>query len=418
MKKFFVLSCSLALLIMCVALIGCSSVKKIKYTLEAGEPLPSAAELVGGSKRVSFDTDMSNFDTSKVGTYSIEISGAHRSYIVKLKIVDTTAPVGEVRDLCVGVGAPIPEPKDFFVSVKESAIWTAEFRENYIFSAKGEYSLAITLSDEHGNKADYNVGLSIINDTTPPTISGPYDISLYVGDAVSYKKDFSVSDDCFGAVTLDVDVSAVDTSKEGTYTAIYTATDASGNKATKSVTVWVHDLKITDDMLWKKVDTTISYIIKDGMTKEEQCRAIYNHVSKNIFYHPDSDKTDWVAEAYRGMYVSYGGDCFTFYAIAKAFMERLGIEYIDMQRLPGYSDTTHFWLMVNIGDENTPVWYHYDLCPVRHDAYYFSGGLYTDKQVDAYNTARPHYYERDKSKYPATATEIITPTPSLEDFYS
>jgi hypothetical protein len=181
---------------------------------------------------------MSNFDTSKVGTYSIDISGAHRSYIVKLKIVDTTAPVGEVRNLCVGVGAPIPEPKDFFVSVKESALWTAEFRENYIFSAKGEYSLAVTLSDEYGNKADYDVKLTIINDTTPPTISGPEDISLYVGDTVSYKKDFSVSDNCFGAVALDVDASGVDVTKAGTYTVVYTATDAAGNKAIKNVTVW------------------------------------------------------------------------------------------------------------------------------------------------------------------------------------
>ncbi len=417
MKRFFVLSCCLALVILCIAFVGCTSVKTIKYTLEAGEPLPSAAELVG-SKKADFVANVESVDINKVGTYDIGISDGERNYIVKLTIKDTTAPVAEVRELCVGVGAPIPEPKDFIVSVKESSPWTAKFRENYIFTSKGDYSLAVTLSDEHGNRTDHTVKLTIINDTTPPAISGPDDISLYVGDAVSYKKDFSVSDNCFGAVTLDIDASGVDVNKAGTYTATYTATDAVGNKATKTVTVWVHDLKVSEDMLWGKIDTIISYIIESGMTKEEKCRAVYDYVSKNVYYTSDSDKSDWVGEAYRTLYVKGGGDCFSFYALAKAFMERLGIEYIDMQRLPGYTEDTHFWLMVNIGDENSLVWYHYDLCPVRHDAYHHSGCLLTDDQVDAYNTARPHYYERDKSKYPATATEILTPTPNLEDYYS
>ena len=110
------------------------------------------------------------------------------------------------------------------------------------------------------------------------------------------------------------------------------------------------------------------------------------------------------------------GDCFNYFAAAIAFCRRLGIDYREIERTPGAADGTHFWIMVNIGTNEEPRWYHFD-CTHLRASYSHSGCLLTDKQIKAFNRFRAGFYAYDSSKYPATDKTIITPTPDLEKYY-
>ena len=154
----------------------------------------------------------------------------------------------------------------------------------------------------------------------------------------------------------------------------------------------------------------------DHKQNEDKLRAVYDYVQTTISYVNHSDKTDWVGEAYNGLFVTGTGDCFTYFAAAKAFLIHLDIQFIELQRAPGLTEETHFWMLVNIGD--TPgvrTWYHYDATRLRAE-YNHSGCLLTDQQALAYNKVRPHFYTHN-TDCPATSDIIITETPELEAYY-
>jgi hypothetical protein len=152
------------------------------------------------------------------------------------------------------------------------------------------------------------------------------------------------------------------------------------------------------------------------MTVEEKLRAAYDYIQAHISYVSDSDKSDWVRAAYESLFVTGSGDCFNYFAAAKAVICRLGLDYREIQRTPGLTEETHYWLMVNIGTSQNPQWYHYDCTRLRSE-YNHSGCLLTDTQINAYNKVRPYFYAYDASQYPASATRIITQTPELEPYY-
>jgi hypothetical protein len=182
-------------------------------------------------------------------------------------------------------------------------------------------------------------------------------------------------------------------------------------------TVLVVSMTVTDEMLYSEIDKVIARIITPDMDKAAQCRAIYDYVQNNIAYVNTSTKGDWKYAAYMALFSTGTGDCYSYFAAAKAFFQRLGIENMDIQRLPGYTDNTHFWSLVNIGTAESPVWYHFDATRLTAN-YNVSGCLLTDAQVKAYDAWRAGDYFRiyDTSKYPATATRIITEIPELTPY--
>ena len=98
-------------------------------------------------------------------------------------------------------------------------------------------------------------------------------------------------------------------------------------------------------------------------------------------------------------------------------MERVGIENMDVERLPELAimvNERHYWSLVNIGTETEPKWYHFDACHLN-DIGRPWGFLMTDEQLITYSEAREnkngisgYFYSYDTSLYPARATEIIT----------
>lgn len=241
------------------------------------------------------------------------------------------------------------------------------------------------------------------SDVTPPVIEGTHDIEILQGDGIAYREGVSAHDDCDGEVLFWIDASAVDPETAGIYTVTYHAKDSAGNEASVSVKVTVRERLVTYAELWAEIDPIIAAQGFRTQSVEQLCETLYWYLKANMKYNSTSDKSDWVAEAYRAL-TERLGDCFTYYAVARAFFERLGISVITVQRSAGVLETTHYWLLVNTGSEAEPTWYHWDVCPHPME-YPLTSILLTDDELLAYNEKVEHYYTFDRSLYPATPIE-------------
>ena len=321
------------------------------------------------------------------------------------------------RDLIWALGAPLPSATDYFEEIPEGYTVSFASEEPYAKLQMGENAIELAYQFEKGRRITVSATLNLIQDTEPPTIMGVADLIAYVGEGVSYRKGITLTDNCDGKLTLEVDSISVDTSKEGIYPVVYTARDHVGNVSTAMVNVHVYAEEITLEMLYEKIDPLIDELGLRNMTREAQARKIYRfvHTDAHIAYVDTSDKTSWIREAYFTL-ETRKGDCFSYFSLSKAFFERLEIENMDIQRLPGYTDDTHYWSLINVGlDGGTDEWYHYDATRLRDIT--FDGSLLTDAQIQAFtNHVRKYFYLYDTSAYPASASTILTPRPDLDPY--
>lgn len=237
----------------------------------------------------------------------------------------------------------------------------------------------------------------------PPVFSGLQPITVLQGDGAVYRDGVTVHDPEDGALSFTLDAAAVDYDTPGSYTVIYRAVDSAGNVTEERVTVTVLARAVTYEQLWEAVDAMIARRGLASLSREQLCEALYYAIKADLSYTSDSDKSDWVAEAYRGLTAGVG-DCFTYYAVARACFERLGVSVLTVQRAPDVLPSTHYWLLVNMGSEDAPAWYHWDACP-HYKEHPLTSILLTDAELLAYNEKVQHYYFFDSSLYPATPTE-------------
>ena len=391
--------------------------RTIEYTLELGDELPSAYTMSGGHGDATYDFGAEDgvFDTP--GEYVIYMEYGRRRIKIKLTVEDTTPPKAELLSLSVHKGGPIPAAIDFFKDVKDASEYTAKFKNTVDLSELGSYEVHLELFDVYGNKRNYETVVNVIIDTEPPTINAPISITGYVGEGIAYLKDVEAVDNCFG-VTLTVDSSAVDTSRAGTYQVKYTATDAAGLTTTLTLDVNIFEDRITEDELLEKIAALAGELgITKSMSKEEQVRRIFGYVnspkasasSANIVFTNSSntDRSDWMREAY--LTIERGeGDCYSYFAVSKAFFLYFGIDNVDIQRTPGSQSGTHFWSMVNIGTAKSPRWYYYDATRLAKPHSTGSGCLFTEAQLEDYNNnVNPGFLTFNHSGYPSAATTVI-----------
>ena len=324
-------------------------------------------------------------------------------------------PAVELKKLTWPVSVPLPTAEQFVASIPDGC--TVKLAEQYNISALGTYSIPLILTDKKGNEFSYTASLTLVNDTTPPTIEGLRDLVAYIGSGVSYLSGVRATDNCDAGVKLEVDTSDVNLRTVGIYDVIYRATDAAGNVTELRRTLSVYEEEITEEMLNNLLDPILSSIIRDSMSTQQKLRAIYDYVYENIVYVSTSDKSSWVRAAYNGLQ-SRNGDCFTYFALSKAMMERVGIENMDIERLPAVVaqvNERHYWSLVNIGTQAEPQWYHFDACHLN-DIGRPWGFLMTDAQLIQYSEKREnadgisgYFYLYNTAVYPASATQIITP---------
>ena len=240
--------------------------------------------------------------------------------------------------------------------------------------------------------------------TEPPYFIGIHDIEITEGDGIAYRQGVTAYDCTGKEISFEVNANAVKINTPGVYEAIYIATDADGNIKEEKITVTVLKRpKVDPEVLYELVDQNIQRHGMDEMSKKELAEFLYDHIKANTTFVRDSDKTDWIAEAYRAL-TDREGDCFTYYAVARAYFNRCGVETITVQRTQNARPGTHYWLLVNMGTTDAPAWYHWDACP-HYMEYPFYSCLVTDDELLAYNQKVENYYLFDMELYPRTPEE-------------
>lgn len=229
-----------------------------------------------------------------------------------------------------------------------------------------------------------------IEDKTPPEFVVMDDFTAPLGDNIKYRDHVVVKDNS-GFYDLSVDASSVDPNTEGTYNIVYTATDPSGNSSL--AVVWVtltQPIAPEESELYNRVDQILSGIITEDMTPREKAKAIHSYVYENLHYVLYENHEDWVLAANDGL-DSYEGDCYVFFAVAKAMLNRAGVKNADVIHRE-YPNFFHAWSAVDVEDGHG--WYYFDSLPRDDGNVIF---LWTDAQIKALNDRR---YIYDPEIYP------------------
>ncbi len=370
---------------------------KNKITVEAGAQRKLSVKdfAINDGYAAVIITDLNTINTNKIGSYPIELQVNGKRVTGVVEVVDTVAPVATAKEQNIFCG-DTPKAEDFVENIKDATSVSVSYKEKPDFTKQGEITFHVILKDSAGNSSELPVTVNVIEDKEAPVFSGITDKTVFIGDPVAYKKGVTVTDNRDKEVTFSVDNSAVNLNKEGTYTVTYTAKDSAGNIATKTAKLEVKVFVVNEEAVNEVCDELLQQITNQSMTKREIAYEIYKWVRSNIDYSGDSDKSDWLAEAYRGMTKRFG-DCFTYYAISQAMLTRAGIDNMEVRRVGGR--TKHYWNLVNCGDG----WYHFDACPNKDHKASF---LLTDQQAEELTKDRGNnYYVYDKSLYAATPAE-------------
>ena len=429
-----------------------------KLTLEAGNRFD--VNTVWKKDFKAFCTVAGNINTEEVGTYKclVKIWGVIPMNVT-VDVVDTTAPAVTMQEVAINYGAEC-KPEDFVAQVQDKSEVTHTFVAVPDTTKLGTQTVQITTTDKYNNtvtqdaqltvkgviplytveggselpsanvyvldehiEAGYitEVGKDILStvgehviqiqvqglaeevtlvvvDTTAPTIQTST-IKVDVNGSVSYKKSIRVTDNCDDAsnITLEIDNSEVNLSAVGKYVVHCTATDASGNAATKDITVQVVEpskggYTIADVNGY--ADKILASIIKDSMSLREKAYAIYKWTRSNIGYVNNSAKGDWLEGAYNGM-VKRRGDCFTYAATAKFLLERIGLEplVIQKEKASWTTQNNHWWLLLDLGEG----YYHYDPTRRADGTWFF---MWTDAQILEYSNNHGGSHNFSRENYP------------------
>ncbi|MDD6351587.1 MAG: transglutaminase domain-containing protein [Lachnospiraceae bacterium] len=368
--------------------------------------------------KVSFKTkpDFKTIQTSKVTVVLTDLGNN------KTEVTSSLNVVGVKDSITVEAGSSLPEASSFAlenmdpssVSYASNDEITTYINDNQIKDAYQDPDL--------GHVGKYRVYLKVgdlicpsqidVTDTTAPVITAK-DFTVEPGSTISYKDKVSITDNAGNDnIKLEVDHSKVDANTEGTYPIVYTATDASGNSASKTINVQVKknvpvttasssgtsssastvtsDGGATEATVSQMASTVIAQITTPGMSQRDKLTAIYNWVRGHVTYIGHSDKSSDVQGAYEGL-KNRKGDCFVYAKTAKALLNAAGIQNRDIEKIP--SKTRHYWNLVNIGEG----WYHFDTTPRKGSGDNFN--YVNDATLMAYSKAHNNSHNYDRSVY-------------------
>lgn len=366
-----------------------------ELTVEAGSSTPELSEfLLRHVRNPEFATDLEELvDMNEVADYEVAILISGNRYTSVLHVVDTVAPVVEVREAEIYTDETL-EPMDLIAHIEDATRTTAEFAEAQDFTVPGRRDVKLVVTDAGGNCTGVSVPVKVVKDTVPPVIEGVQDLTVAVGKSISYKKNVTVTDNHDENVVLTVDSSDVNLNKAGNYTVIYTAQDAAGNVTEVSANVRVKAPGVqaaTDEMVNARADEILAGITGEGMSQYEKAQAIFNWVHTNIAYSDGTPKTTWVQGAYRGL-IERRGDCFVYAAASKYLLTRAGITNMDI----GFVNParTHYWNLIDIGEG----WYHFDTTRRADGKCFF---YCPDAEIQAYSSTHNGSHAYDPSQYPA-----------------
>ena len=246
------------------------------------------------------------------------------------------------------------------------------------------------------------LGLVWVIDTEAPLIIGATDRIVTLGESISYRSGVTVQDNKDRTPTLMIDNSRVNLDEPGEYKVIYTAKDDAGNTSSVTVTVYVQVLSetnVNEERLLEIAQDVLVDITEKGMSDMEIAFAIYRWTKTNISYTSDSDKSNWVQAAYQA-FSQRRGDCYNYFAAAKALYMAAGIENVNVVK-SDTSQSSHYWSLINLGKG----WYHVDCTPRAGDENKFF--MLTDEELETRTKEYGDDFSYVKEDYPKRATESV-----------
>ena len=377
--------------------------------IEAGETVtpklfinrqtPGAAE--------AYDYEIENpLNTSEVGDFEVTLYAGGNQITAAYTVIDTTPPVATGINLLILNDSGTPKPSDFITGLDDATEVSVTFAEVYDFERPGKFYVTLILRDAAGNTSEVTAFADCRVDVEAPVITGLDDIFVIVGGAVSYKDGVTVTDNSGCEPELSVDASAVDTRTRGIYEVVYSAVDGAGNITTQARRVCVVDkLPPAEEEVMALARSVYDekIITREDMSLWDIAYAIYKWTYNNIRFHGTGiDKSSWLTAAYDG-FNTHRGDCFTYMAVTRALLDCAGIENMEVHRLRYEGESSHYWLLVDIGDG----WYHLDSCWHTLAGPSFETFMRTDAELlyygQTYNVE--HYYRFDHDAYPARGTD-------------
>ncbi len=168
-------------------------------------------------------------DTSSVGDYPVKYRFRGQSQTVTVQVRDTKAPELTVRNYTTDLAEKL-KPEFFVQEVKDASKVSLKFDRQEKFTKAGTYDINIVAEDASGNSTQKTAKVILKKDETAPTIEGADDVTILQGKTMDFLSGVTVKDDMDPDPVFEVDDKQVDLNAPGTYTAVYTAKDRSGNE--------------------------------------------------------------------------------------------------------------------------------------------------------------------------------------------
>ena len=365
--------------------------------VEVGEGAPPASRflLSGMEGEIEYTNVPEERDHLMIGTYEVGLRYNGKEYTSRVNQVDTQPPEFTTKYLetyprfKLEASAFVAEEND-----STTVAYTFETEPDPTTWEKGKtYVVMVVGTDEGGNQTRHPAAVVLNNDTENPVFDLAEDFDAFAGTTIAYKNMVTVSDNSEDA-EIEVDASAVDNSKVGTYPVHYTARDASGNETKVTINCNIVEMEDLKAELDARVDAILAEIITEGMTEREKAKAIFDYIQEHASYVSTPDMGNWVEAAWQGLETGLA-DCTIYQAMAKEFLDRAGIKNMNISRIPAGEDFKHSWNLIDIADGHG--WYHYDTCPrMEHNKVF----LWDDAQVKAYSARHDNCYNYDPAEYP------------------
>ena len=321
-----------------------------RYELELGATLRRGTLIYGGWQEgiVLDQAQIDEINAAPVGEYKVVSSFGEAVNECVVTVKDTTAPVLKLRDVDIYIGQTA-ELEDFVVNATDiSGEVELRLANPLPLDEVGTHIVVVEAEDINGNVATAEAELRVKADSDPPEFYGVETLYADKHSTPSYYYGVQAVDARDGEVEFWVDDSRVDTSRAGTYYAVYTAEDKEGNVATyRRRVVVLHDEEDTAALI-KSIAARLS-------SDPEEIR---DYVRYNIWY-----SYEWGGDDPIWFGLNEGhGNCYVHALVFQALLREKGIE----TQLIWVTDQSHYWNMVKIDGE----WKHMDSTPGRlHERY-------------------------------------------------
>ncbi len=292
--------------------------------------------------------EIDTINASGIGTYTLKSLNADRPASCIVTVQDTTGPILKLRDITIyedqktNLQRFVKSAEDISGEVKTRLITKLKF------GTAGTQTVTVEAEDIYGNTTRADATLKIIKNNIPPTIKGLKTMNVKRNSKPDFMKGVTAEDDRDGICKVTVNTDKVNLDKAGTYYAVYTAKDKSGNVRTaKRKVIVAHNADDTRELVKKLA-------AKLGNDPVELALYVRHNIKYNHSW--GGDDPIWYGLKNKK------GNCYVHALILRALYREKGISC----KLIWVTDKSHYWLLVRVGGG----WKHIDPTPgSKHPSY-------------------------------------------------